>query len=154
MKDLKDLNLIRKIAWSFHQTTGVDYQELFSEAAVTYCNLLKEDYQIEKSKFSYWAWLRMEQSLINFIKKEKQYSYRKNIPDISWLPEPFSEFFEELPEECKELAQIVLDHSDEFFNIKPKFARGQIVEILRSEGWTWERIWDSIREMKNYLAYN
>ena len=38
---MKHLNLIRKIAWSFHKTTGLDWDELFQEATLSYLKALK-----------------------------------------------------------------------------------------------------------------
>ena len=37
-----EFNLIRKISWSFHYTTGVDYDELYAEASLAYCEAMND----------------------------------------------------------------------------------------------------------------
>ena len=160
---MKDINLIRKIAWSFHQTTGIDYQELFSEASHSYSEVLKDQLKPgldNDTKFSYWAWVRMENDLINFIRREK---YHKRLPleteevirqAVCFQTLPFQDFFEDLSPECKQIALTTFQIIEELTDPKPKLVRGQVFRQLRKEGWTWERIWDGFREMKNTLAYN
>jgi hypothetical protein len=66
------LNLIRKIAWSFYNTTGIDWQELFSEASLAYCEALK-NYDPKKGRISTYLWNCIKSHLLNFIKEERKY---------------------------------------------------------------------------------
>lgn len=69
---MENINLIRKIAWKFQKKTGLEFDELFQEAAYGYC-LALEDWDEEKSngcKLSSFAYRRMYFRLINFCKKE------------------------------------------------------------------------------------
>jgi hypothetical protein len=71
------LNLIRKIAWSFHNSTRIDWQELFSEAALAYCEAL-EYYPREKKKTASVLWSFMKSRLIEYITKEREYYFPLN----------------------------------------------------------------------------
>jgi len=71
------LNLLRKIAWSFYNTTGLDWQELFSEAALAYCEgvqNLKTHYDSSKGQISIYLWNCVKSHLLNYIKKQHKYS--------------------------------------------------------------------------------
>ena len=157
---MENLNLIRKIAWSFHQTTGFDFQELFAEASLAYCELLKDacqPTQNNEAKFSYRAWIRMENQLINYTKLERIQNSMIAIKESQascFQISPFSDFWEDLSPECQLIAQTTFQIVEESVDIKPKMVRGQVFRKLRDDGWTWERIWDGFREMKNTLAYS
>jgi hypothetical protein len=66
------LNLIRKIAWSFYNSTGIEWQELFSEASLAYCEAL-QSYNPERGKITTHLWNCMKSQLLNFIKQENKY---------------------------------------------------------------------------------
>jgi RNA polymerase sigma factor (sigma-70 family) len=69
---MENLNLIKSVAWSFHQTTGVRMDELISEATLAYLEACRT-HDPEKSKVTTWAYYHMRSRLIDFIKKEKRY---------------------------------------------------------------------------------
>jgi len=66
------INLIRKIAWSFHHSTDIDWQELFSEASLAYCDAL-QSYNPAKGKVTTHLWNCMKSRLISFMKEEEKY---------------------------------------------------------------------------------
>ena len=59
---MNDINLIRKIAWSFEATTNVDFDELFCEAALGYLEAIKK-YDPTKGKLSAFIWRCMDNQL-------------------------------------------------------------------------------------------
>jgi len=67
---MKDLNLIRKVAWSFAKSTGQEFDELFSEATLSYMEAL-QSYNPEKAKLSTWAVKIMTNHLITFCAKQE-----------------------------------------------------------------------------------
>jgi RNA polymerase sigma factor (sigma-70 family) len=157
---MKDLNLIHKITWSFHHTTGIDYKELFSEASLGYCEAMKSFNADKGSSFSSYAWKVINHQLIDFIRKEKHVpipfskasDLLQEVP-ITFQPEIESEFWDNLPPLCRELADVILSHMEEVpDDIAPTLARGKIVTILREQNWPWSKIWNSFREMKTVLA--
>ena len=151
-----ELNLIRKMAWSFTKSTEFDYTELFAEAALGYCEAIKSFVPGSDARFNTHAYHVMYSKLSNFIWRERiqervkrRVSYEKR---VSYQPVGFDEFLGDMPKDCQELVRIILDHVDEIPDeLAPKYARGKIVEILRDTGWSWPRIWDSIRKLKVIL---
>lgn len=150
---MRNRNLIYKIAWSFHNTTGIDIQELISEATLAYLKSFKK-YNKNKGKFSVFIWRCMESALVNFCKQENKYHQfitELNGYDKGYNPFlPFEEIEELFPQEIKETIQLILDYSDELDH-RPKFARGQIVKILRNQGYKWEKIWGDMKIIPELL---
>lgn len=73
---MQDINLIRKMAWSFSKTTNAEYEELLSEAAIAYLEAL-ESYDPSKSKLSTWTWRIMRNRLADFTAKETKVENRE-----------------------------------------------------------------------------
>jgi len=69
---MENLNLIRKLAWTFAQKTNQEYEELFSEAALAYCEALQTFDPEAGVKATTYAWNCMKNHLINYCKKEYQ----------------------------------------------------------------------------------
>jgi hypothetical protein len=66
------LNLLRKLAWSFHFTTGMDREELFSEASLAYCEAM-QNYDSKKGRSSTYMWNCVKSHLLNVVKRENKY---------------------------------------------------------------------------------
>ena len=174
---MKNLNLVRKIAWSYHMTTGIEYKELFSEACLGYCEALRL-YKTESDvKLETYAWNTMDKQLAEFLWEQNRRVLRPNkivthasnkTPDpldeierlclnlpadlLYMQSDSFHDFYEELPKLCKELVDVVLESVEEFpLKASPKQMRGIIVEQLKHRGWKHKKIWNSIREMKSKL---
>lgn len=147
------LNLLRKISWSFNHTTGIDYEELYSEALLSYC-VAQQKYE-KKYNVPFHKYLSMvvNRALINFVTKANKAKY---MPDdftapISILNSiPFFEIYEALTEDCKVVVDMILEDPHEYLGCPAKMARGEIVKQIREEyNWTWNRIWGTIRDLKD-----
>ncbi len=157
MDNLKNINLVRKVAWSFHNTTGIDFEELFDVALMNYVEYVQKTYDENKGKFSYWAYRNMEQTLINYCKGKQRQPKTQDINEndaVFEFHEKFEDLLNEMPSDCKLISRLILLCPEDLANYPPKIARGKVVKLLREEGWTWERIWGGMKEMKLYLAYN
>jgi len=76
------LDLLRKIAWSFHKTTGVEYDELFGEACLSYCENIKK-YKRSKGAVTTFVY----QSTINWFKEFlRNYQRFTYMEEINWDP--------------------------------------------------------------------
>lgn len=146
-------NMVRAIAWSFHKTTGIDYEELFAEASLAYCEASNHfDTAKKGTKFSTYAYLCMKTALVDFCRKEKEFRSTgvSIIHDAVELP--VYEFFENYDPEVRSVLDIVMEASDDFLNsTMPKMIRGYVRNELREKGWSWSRIWDAIRKTKTDL---
>jgi len=154
---MKDLNLIRKVAWSFAKSTGQEFDELFSEATLSYMEAL-QSYNPEKAKLSTWAVKIMTNHLITFCAKQEIYTHFSELFEdvIAGQDDIESEYlFKEwilgLPQDLRLICKIIFDAPEEILDKSPKASRGKLVKKLRSLKWSWPRIWDGIRSMKTAL---
>lgn len=153
MKKVENINLIRKIAWSFAGTTGIDFEDLFSEATVSYYEALN-DYDESKGKLSVWCWLRMRNNLINYIKQEKNetiFNTEENPPTYTQKPDLFFVLLDEFDSRANHIIDKILCNPHKYLANPPKLSRGVIRDELRNEGWKWKDIWDTFRSIKVVL---
>ena len=71
----KDMNFIRKIAWSFHKTTGLEWEDLFQEAAIAYIQSIKT-YSKSKGSLTTYAYKAASNRLKDYSRKEVLYKKR------------------------------------------------------------------------------
>lgn len=171
---MRDMNLIRSLAWSFHRTTGLSFDDLFGEAVYAFL-FAKKKYDPKKGcKFSTFVYPIIKHCLLNFCNKEKQgclnvdaRSYFSRIrpmheithPDetfakitktLSYTPE--YEFFPPVyPDDVKLIIDIIMDSPKEFANVMPKMARGQVFRKLREQGYSHGKCWEMIKNMKKFI---
>ncbi|HSH52440.1 MAG TPA: sigma factor [Bacteroidales bacterium] len=154
-----ELNLIRKVAWSFVKTTGLEFDELFSEASLAYVQA-EAKYNPDKSQFSTFIYQSMKNHLCSYCKKE----YQENHAEMPEEYEPVSHyastentvFFKEsisnLSEEGRIICNMIFESPEEYLSLnKPKIAKGYLKNKLREIGWTWEKIWNGFSEVKKVL---
>jgi len=151
---MKNLNLIRKIAWSFAKTTGLEFDELFSEASLAYVESLRS-YNPEKARLSTWAVKIMTNRLITFCMNQDIFVnlpefFEDIFPGQSNTEEEylFKDWILCLPQDLQLICKIVLETPEEVLAESPKASRGKIIEKLRSLKWSWPRIWNGIRNIK------
>lgn len=167
---MKNLNLIRRIAWSFHYTTGIEYDELFSLGSLAYAeSMLSYKKGRGTTKLSHSRNV-ITNRLNDFCKKERtrkkttffvlenkspdfletiaiQFGLKDYLVEIKFEEDSSSAFTEDM----FVIIKIILNNPTDFVELSPKIARGKIVDILRDIGWSWSRIWDNIRLMKSTL---
>ncbi len=165
IENVTDINLIRKIAWSYYKTTGIDYEELFSEALLASCEADVSYKSNMKAKKSTYMWCYMNSKLAGFIYNQKRQANYMYMDDINYTPlcintnNTYKEFLKTIPQECKELINEIVKnpHKYESINtkgehfIKPKLARGILFRSLRKKGWSNGKIWRNIRYMKENI---
>jgi len=144
---MRDYLLICKIAWSFHRTTGLEFEELLSEAILAYLEALPK-YNPKRGKLSTFMSRIMQQALVDYYKREKQYTSISNVEYLDdFIPE--YEFFPpSLPDDLQHIIDTIQYGEEDYSQLLPKFARGALIKVLRDDGWSWGRIWNNIRKMK------
>lgn len=159
---MQNLNLIRSVAWSFAKKTGVEFDELFSEAALAYCEAVNS-WDKEKSKLTTYAYKCMRNRLINFCKYETRHtkviSYYEELPEVVLEEELYSLFnLNELEwsEECRGIAEIILEDPGKFLGETQHFRRSggkktRLKKELRRQGWLFKEIQMAFDEMKQQL---
>lgn len=156
---MKDLNLIRKIAWSFHHTTGMEFDDLFSEATLAYCKAEKEFNPNKGAGFSTFAFIYIRCSLLDYVHKNNRYKdhfisiqeayhfAKKQTYQVESSLEMFS------TKEAQEIANVILDSPQEFANLLPKQAIKKIGDIMiNKKHWNWASVWKGVRDLKCVLS--
>jgi len=124
-----NINLIRKIAWSFHKSTHLEFDDLFQEAAIAYHVALKS-YDPAKGKITTFATHCILSHLKNYTRKElKVHGWLEHIDD-DWFWEvlparPTSHIFEDLPT-----------------------GSSKMISKITEENWTWAEVWKNIHAIK------
>ncbi len=150
------MKLIRSIAWSFHFTTGISFEDLYSECCLLYCKGMRfynvKDRRAKRTTFLY-KYITYE--LIFFVRSEQ---YQKN---IIWELEfrkqeyqraPHYEFFgNDFPPDVQTISNYIRRTNGEVSNVAPKIARGIIFRHLLKMGWTHSRAWGAIQETKKIV---
>ena len=144
--------MIKKLVWSFHYDSGIEYQELLSEALLTYVRALRDYEKRSKTKLSTYIYSRIFNRLTNFCKwwQATPEANTEELPSLSYVPD-YEFFHQNIPAETAELITELLDNEEDYSQIKPKQARGRLIAHLREKGWAWSKIWRTFREIKNNL---
>jgi len=151
---MENINLIRQITWSFHRTTGLEWDDLFQEAALGYLEALKS-YDPEKGKLTTYAWYCITSRLKNYIKLELKYSdsiISIEEAEIHKLPTLSHSLLDQISQEGQKIADVILSCPEEFDGETPKNAKIKAAKKLRNTGISWIRIWIGVRDLKLALS--
>lgn len=150
-------DLIQKMAGAFHNTTGIELEELQGVAAVGYYKAI-ESYLPEKGSLNTWTTTRMRQHLTSFCYKEGR---RSEVPETGLTekehePDPglrvlFLDRLKSMTKEAQEVCQMIFTSPVEYLELPPTFRRGRIAKQLKEKGWSLNKAWDTIREIKQVL---
>lgn len=157
----RHLPQIRKLAWTFHNTTGVDVEELISEGCLSFVKDL-EKYDPEKAALSTYCHWVVTCGLKNYLRKcrqSKEYAVDDEMMElvpfegasaIDYLEseDSLADILRSLSPTALEVVEMILSAPEEFAGISSRGARGLVQTKLREAGWKWKDIWDSIREVK------
>jgi RNA polymerase sigma factor (sigma-70 family) len=147
---MEHINLIRKIAWSFHNSTGIDWDDLFQEAAYHYLRALKSYDPSKKVSLSTYVWNFVKNELILYIRKEKKNSEPlESIDSIKSWSQTGSPYWEGLSSTAQKAAEEVLKHPEEFSCLDPLNARLLLRYRLLKSDWTLKDVRVVMRNLKN-----
>ncbi|MBS3776755.1 MAG: hypothetical protein KGY70_16275 [Bacteroidales bacterium] len=150
------LNLIRKIAWSFHNTTGLDWDDLFGEASLGYCEAVNSYNPGKGAKLTTWIYSCVQKKLINYCKYENRVNHNISLQDmpkdVLIDPIPYVELEVSMPKAVREIADIVLQTPHLYLSLPRTMARPLIAEkMMRYNNWTWSETQKAIKRMENLL---
>lgn len=154
----KYLELIYKLSWSFHKTTGVPFEDLVSTAQIAFYEHHKY-YNCEKSDYVTHLYLAVMSELSEFVTTSN--NTVEGMPHLPFAetidrrdPEKvclFKDRLQQLSSEAQEICCLILNSPGDFIDSRPKIARGFVYKKLRQLGWSWPKIWNSFREIKTAL---
>lgn len=143
------MNLIYERAWSFHRTTGINFDDLVSVADQAYAEKEKEfnpDYGVKFTTFMYKALTNKLTDYCRELKSVPVYCHEEILQNQSCQPD-FDRILGKVPEinpklnpDVKELIKVILDNQNEFKE-QQKENRGILRRILRQKyGWAHGKI--------------
>jgi len=152
------LDLLKKIAWSFHYTTGIEWSELYSEACYNYC-LLMRNYDHTKGKISAYVYTAVSNSLRNYILKEgrnvptvsMEFSYE---PEADTIMDDMNLLLEALNDDGKFIFEAILISPKSFIKEALKLDREMISTFCGSRGWGENRINNGVRNINQILKFS
>lgn len=156
---MEHVKMLYKHAWSFNKTTGIPFEELLAEATCLYYEA-KRDFDPDRgaSLFTY-TYTRVKNGLIAYVQKDFQSRTTSIEEGVSY--ERHKELVYELPEHSvlsrlSGMGKVVANYllTDEDINIQQtsKKVKGEIIMIMRCDGWSIEQIYDGFRELKAILS--
>ena len=154
-------NFLRKLAWSYNKTTGMPYEELFSEATVGYTIAMNTYSPEKKVPIINWIALCIKSRLNNFLRENRNNipttfldeEMAENIPapDEYEAKESLEQIMEILSADAREICQMIIDGSDVYGSMNGRKVRGKIRKELRRKEWAHNRIWKAFDEIKAVL---
>lgn len=165
---MKNLNLVRKIAWDFSKKTNIAFEDLFGEACLAYCESVRafdEAKQVKQTTFSFHC---VKNHLINYCKRE---AYTKNlIVTKNKLPEDFEfsdpnipsveDITEGWPQACKDVVNMIFENPEMYEAKTPNFRRygvgphrrlKRVKQDLSRKGWSDFKIENACRIIRKEL---
>lgn len=145
---MDNINLIRKIAWSFHETTGIEWEDLFQEAALAYLEGLRT-YDSNQGAISTYMWKTIGSRLVNFVKKESAFK-KSHLPmdALPHIPCEDSDFLFSLTNDATEIANIVLMTAKRFGELPYSNVKERIYHLMRAREWQVTRITQAIHNLE------
>ena len=149
---MENINLIRKIAWSFHNTTGYDWDDLFQEAALAYCIALKR-YNPSRGKLTTYMWRTISNHLQLFITYQNKWNDKTISIEDALISKPTTNpsFLDSLGREARDIVDVILSSPAEFDALDPKKALKTVMNKLRGKRWSAKKIEQGVKELKVVL---
>ena len=158
-----ELNIVRKVVWSYTRSTGMDFDELCSEAYLAYLEAAPS-YDPARGKKSTFIWNVVRNHINNLLKAKKEIPIDKEAMEtllegreeldperIIISEERWEELFNSLSSEAKMICLLVSNGEVYLNTDKPRQARGIIARELKARGWPENKIWATFREIKQTL---
>lgn len=160
----EDLNIIRKVVWSYVRSNpGLEFEELFAEACLAYVEALPA-YNPERGRKSTFIWVVVRNHLNSILGKtnkckefpvdwtDMEYTIstnQKRPEDIIVAREEWCELVASLSPEARAVCSLVTE--GDYSTNKPRNSRGKIARELRQQGWPHSRVWKTFKELKGVL---
>ena len=157
--DYKDYEkLIYKLAHRFHHTTGIEFDELIGWGNLKFMECQKT-YDPAMASFGTYLHWQLQGLFLDIARKQNKWIIQDNYePKTNITPEKylfFKELLSELSSDAKEVCKIIFETPMDLINMiidldQPRGEnKHQIQKYLRKQGWTYNRIWDTFREISN-----
>jgi hypothetical protein len=145
----QNINLIRKIAWSYHQTTGIEYDDLFQEACLAWLEN-KPRWNAQKGRITTFMWYCIQNHLNDYLKDQKRfYSPLKELTTKQDKPVYQKHYFETLPMEAITVAELVLSNPMQYVCCTTENVITTISETMLHDGYNKNTISVGIKYLQH-----
>lgn len=146
------LPMLHSLAWQYHRKTGIDVNELYSEACLA---AVKIDHKFdpEKGCLSTFVYTAIRHKLLKYITEQIHKNGRPikneivsyNLPDKSIL---FTASIDEMQSKARELCNMIFNSPEKYMTMSLK----DITKQLENMGWSITTIRNTFREIKQFLG--
>src|SRR5690606_1076575 len=158
-----ELNIVRKVVWSYARSTGLDFDELCSEAYLAYLEAAPS-FDPSRGKKTTFIWNVVRNHINSLLKAKKEVPVDEEAinmmieekdeldpEQVVLAEESWKELFESLSSDAK-MIFFLLNSNEVYINTdKPRESRGIIARELKARGWSENKIWATFREIKQTL---
>lgn len=159
---MEHIDLIRKIAWSFHRSTGLEWEDLFQEAALAYLEGMKT-YDPQKGKITTHLWHCMSNRLTSYLKIHDAFKikeWRSNIngfcslEDVTIKDTYDPEFWwEALTEEAYDIAKVIISSPKPYLKKQNKAKIiSRIKHVMKANGWDWRKVRRGLEDLRTVYS--
>ena len=157
-----ELDLARKVAWMYHRSSGIDHEELYSEALLAYAKALdamrRGTFDPDRVKFTTYATTAMHNRLRSAIKQRKYQAF-PFVPRDEKTPQTDREvtlldLLDGLSEDARFAVDMVLESPLDFLSISRCAAGVRVRKALRERGVSHRkvrRVFSDIKAVLNAL---
>lgn len=157
----KYVRLIKRICWSWHRTTGIEFDTLNSEANIVYVECLKS-YNPERGKFSTFLWHAIQSKFKNLVVLSQRNRYdgvEVELEEVAnsggqYQRTAFNEIIENLSKEAKEIVSVVLNAPADLLEMipTPRASKHQLEKyLIKNKQWKSLTISYLFAEIKDAL---
>ena len=149
---IENINLIRKIAWSFHTTTGHSWDDLFQEGMIAYLKAIKT-HDPKRGALSTYVWHCVESHLKNYLRLERE--YKAPLCDLEELRKHATcetPVWESLSARAQKAVNMILDNPERLLALPPILAEQMIRKILFENNWTSEEVRKAMKELRQVYS--
>jgi hypothetical protein len=151
-------NLAKSLSWTYAQRTGIEYEELYAEAALSFLSA-QGRYDPERSALTTFAYVAISNHLKGFrpsrwvsLEPEEM----EQLPDTHVQIGQRAEFLSalaDLSKEAQHVCLLALSIPSEVWELVPKSsqAQGLLITLLREQGWRHRKIKKSFGEIRTVL---
>lgn len=144
-------NLIQKIGWAFHKTTGHSPEDLLQEAYLAYAENINK-YDEKKGAKSTFLWYCISSHIKNYLRLEEKYS--DGIVNIESIFFPVNNSFkieESLSKDAILLLHTIMECDAVRSNIHKRNYKTVLKGVAEEYGWSDKRLIKIINELKTVI---
>lgn len=145
------INLLKSLAWKYHLKTGVDADDLFSEACLGVIKLLGK-YDPARSDVNTFLYAVARYQILRFLKTQVNGSHHQPMPKLRDMRLPdmsvlFVSSLKALSPRASRLCMQIIKDPEKYSDMQ----RTSLQDELLADGWGWDEIRSAFKEIKSAL---